>query len=296
MVGRAVLRALQQYNVKLLSAPHDELDLTNQRKVYDWLKINKPDLIIMTAGKVGGIGANNADKAGFLHENLAMAQNVIHGAYLAKVSKLVYLGSSCIYPKQAEQPIQEEALLTAPLEPTNEGYALAKIAGVKLCEFYNLQYGCDFISAMPCNLYGSHDHFDAEKSHVIPAMILKLHEAKKSGQSNTKFWGTGAPLREFLYVDDLANGILYLAQHYNAPHPINIGSGVEITIKNLAQMIADIIGYEGRIEFDDSKPDGTIRKCLDNKRVNALGWKAKTLLEQGLKQTYDWFLSTNFSA
>ena len=289
MVGRAVLRELENYNCTILQAPHSELDLTNQTQTIDWLEQNKPDLVIMTAGQVGGIGANHADKAGFLYQNLAMAQNVIHGSYLAKVSKLIYLGSSCIYPKEAAQPIREEALLTAPLEPTNEGYALAKITGVKLCEYYNSQYGCDFISAMPCNLYGPHDHFDAEKSHVIPAMILKLHQAKKDNESTVSFWGTGAPLREFLYVDDLAKGILHLAQYYNKPQTINIGSGYEISMKELAFKIADIVGFKGDIIFDDTKPDGTMRKVLDNSRIHKLGWQAETSLHDGLQEAYAWF-------
>jgi len=290
MVGRAVLKRLEQKNVQIISAPHLELDLTNQAQTYDWLAQNKPDVIIMAAAKVGGIGANQNDQASFLFENLALAQNVIHGAYKAGVEKLLYLGSSCIYPKEAEQPIAEENLLTGALEPTNEGYALAKIAGLKLCQYYNQQYGCDFISAMPTNLYGPYDHFDAEKSHVIPALILKIHQAKETNKPTVNLWGTGEPLREFLHVDDLANALMCLLKNYSNGAPINIGCGVEIRIKELANMISDIIGYKGDIIFDETKPNGTMQKFLDSSKINDLGWKSEIKLEEGLKETYQWFL------
>jgi len=290
MVGRAVTARLKQENVEIISAPHSKLDLTNQAQTYEWLENNKPDVIIMAAAKVGGIGANQNDQAGFLFENLAMAQNVIHGAYKAGVQKLINLGSSCIYPKEAEQPITEESLLSGALEPTNEGYALAKIAGLKLSQYYNTQYGCDFISAMPTNLYGSYDHFDSEKSHVIPALMLKIHQVKEREEKSVILWGTGKPLREFLHVDDLANALICLLKNYSNPAPINIGSGVEVKIKELANMISNIIGYEGEIIFDDQYPDGTMRKFLESSKINHLGWKAEIDLEQGLKETYQWFL------
>ena len=292
MVGRATLRALQDENVKIISAPHSVLDLTNQQQTYDWLAQYKPDVVVMAAAKVGGIGANAAEPAAFLHENLAMAQNVIHGAYQASVEKLLYLGSSCIYPRDAAQPIKEEALLTGTLETSNEGYALAKIAGVKLCQHYRTQYDCDFISAMPCNLYGSHDYFDLEKSHVIPAMILKFQQAKDRGDKAVILWGTGNPLREFLYVDDLARGLVHLLKHYSDSTPINIGSGQEISIYDLAHKVKEIVGFHGDIVFDETKPDGTPRKILDNARINALGWHAETPLDKGLQQAYAYFENT----
>lgn len=290
LVGRALIRALQLENATLLSAPHSDLDLTNQAQTYDWLNAHKPDIVIMAAGKVGGIGANSNDQAGFLNDNLAMAQNVIHGAHQAGVTRLLYLGSSCIYPKHAAQPITEDALLTGTLEPTNEGYAIAKIAGLKLCEYYANQYGVDYISAMPTNLYGAFDHFDPNKSHVVPALILKIHQAKINNDPAVMLWGTGTPRREFLYVDDLAQALIHLLKHYNAPQTINVGSGVEVTIHDLALMLKDIIGYNGAIEFDTSKPDGTMRKVLECSKINALGWNAKTPLGEGLSQTYQWFL------
>lgn len=290
MVGRAVIRALENHKVDIISAPHSTLDLTNQQATYDWLASHKPDIIIMAAAKVGGIGANQNDQAGFLFENLAMAQNVIHGAYLAGVKKLLYLGSSCIYPKDAPQPILEESLLSGTLEPTNEGYALAKIAGLKLCYYYRTQYGCDFISAMPTNLYGEHDHFDAQKSHVIPALMLKIHQAKQKNLDFVTLWGTGTPLREFLYVDDLAQALIHLLKNYSDDTPVNVGSGEEISITELAQIISEIIGYEGKIIFDTQYPDGTMRKFLDCSKINSLGWHATTDLKIGLQKTYDWFL------
>lgn len=290
MVGRAFIKSLKIEQVEILSAPHSILDLTNQQATYDWLASHKPDIVIMAAAKVGGIGANQNDPAGFLFENLAMAQNVIHGAYLAGVQKLLYLGSSCIYPKDAPQPILEESLLTGALEPTNEAYALAKIAGLKLCRYYRQYYGCDFISAMPTNLYGEHDHFDAQKSHVIPALILKIHQAKQKNLGSVTLWGTGTPLREFLYVDDLAHALIHLIKNYSDDMPVNVGSGEEISIQNLAHLICDVIGYKGDIIFDKAYPDGTMRKFLDCSKINSLGWHATTELKTGLKKTYDWFL------
>ena len=290
MVGRATLHALKDEDVKIISAPHSVLDLTDQRQTYDWLAQHKPDVIVMAAAKVGGIGANAAEPATFLYENLTMAQNVIHGAYQAGVEKLLYLGSSCIYPRDAAQPIKEEALLTGTLETSNEGYALAKIAGVKLCQHYRTQYDCDFISAMPCNLYGAHDYFDSEKSHVIPAMILKFQQAKDCNDKVVILWGTGNPLREFLYVDDLAQGLVHLLKNYSDSTPINIGSGQEISIYDLAHKVKKIVGFHGDIVFDETKPDGTPRKILDNAHINAPGWHAETPLDKGLQQAYDWYV------
>ena len=244
----------------------------------------------MAAGRVGGIGANASNQAAFLQDNLSMTQNVIHGAHLADVEKLIYLGSSCIYPKEALQPISENALLTGALEPTNEGYALAKIAGVKLCEFCSTQYGRNYRSVMPTNLYGEHDHFDAEKSHVIPALMLKIHQAKINGDEEVALWGTGKPLREFLYVDDLAGALIHVLNDNGTDLIINIGSGEEISIKELSALMASIIGYKGSIVFDPLKPDGTMRKLLNSKKINDMGWKAKTNLQDGLKKTYRWFL------
>jgi GDP-L-fucose synthase len=291
MVGREVLRQLDRENIQIISASHKVLDLTNQAQTYGWISVNKPDVIIMTAGKVGGIGANNKAPAEFLFDNLSMAQNVIHGAFKGGVERLLYLGSSCIYPKFVDQPIQEEALLTGALEPTNEAYALAKIAGLKLCEYYRSQYGCDYISAMPTNLYGTHDHFDAKNSHVIPSLILRIHQAKIENKEKVVLWGTGNPLREFLYVDDLAQALIYILKNYSEASPINIGSGQEISIHDLAHQISKIVGYEGSVVFDPSYPDGTPRKILNSRKINDLGWSAKTPLNKGLQSVYEWFLS-----
>ena len=293
MVGRAVVRALQGEDVQIISAPHKMLDLTNQQQTYDWLKASKPDVVIMAAGKVGGIGANKSKPASFMYENLSMAQNVIHGAYQADISKLLYLGSSCIYPKFANQPIAEEALLEGALEPTNEGYALAKIMGLKLCEFYRSQYGCDFISAMPTNLYGENDHFNAQQSHVIPALIFKMHQAKINDERSVILWGTGTPLREFLYVDDLARGLIHLIKNYSDAKTVNIGTGKDISINDLAIMIKKIVGFDGQIEFDTTKPDGTPRKFLDNSKMTALGWSPQMSLDEGLHRAYEWFLKSS---
>jgi len=290
LVGRAVTRALKAEGITLISAPHSALDLTNQSQTYGWLNAHKPDAIIMAAGRVGGIGANAANQAGFLHDNLAMAQNVIHGAHLAGIKRLIYLGSSCIYPKFADQPIVEESLLTAALEPTNQGYALAKIAGLKLCEFYASQYGHHYNALMPTNLYGPHDNFNAQKSHVIPALMLKIHNAKQNGDKSVTLWGTGKALREFLYVDDLASAIMHVLENDITTPLMNVGSGAEISIHALAQQLSSIIGYEGDILFDTTKPDGTPRKLIDSTKINAAGWCAQTPLDQGLQQTYQWFL------
>lgn len=291
MVGRAVIARLKSELCTIISAPHKDLNLTQQAETAAWLATHKPDVVILAAAKVGGIGANAAEPASFLHDNLAIAQNVIHGAYKAGVEKLVYLGSSCIYPKLAPQPIKEEALLTGALESTNEAYAIAKIAGLKLCQFYRQQYGCDYISVMLTNLYGINDHFDPDKSHVIPSLILKIHQAKIENKDKVMLWGTGEPLREFLYVDDLSDALIHVLKHYSEASPINIGSGDEVSISDLACMIAKVIGYQGDIKFDPTHPDGTPRKLLDCSRLQALEWQAKTSLDKGLRQTYRWFIN-----
>ncbi|PZO85782.1 MAG: GDP-fucose synthetase [Micavibrio aeruginosavorus] len=287
MVGRAIVRALEaRGDVVLLSAPHSALDLTDQRAALGWLAAEKPDAVFLTAGCVGGIGANVSYPADFIRDNLAIAQNVIDGAHKAGVQRLVYFGSSCIYPRDAAQPIVEEALLTGSLEPTNEAYAIAKIAGIKLCQFYRRQYGRRYISVMPTNLYGPYDRYDAERSHVIPAMMMKFADAVKTGADSVTLWGTGAPLREFLHVDDLARAALFICERYDGESHINIGSGEEVSIAALARMIANIAGFQGRVDFDASKPDGAARKRLDCTRLSAMGWQAETDLEKGLLETY----------
>lgn len=293
LVGRTLLRRLARENVTLLSAPHADLDLTRQHETLAWMMAHQPDIVIMAAGRVGGIGANAAQPADFIADNMAMAQNVIEGAYRAGVKKLLYLGSSCIYPKHAPQPIREDALMTGPLEETNEAYAIAKIAGLKLCQFYRQQHGCDFISAMPTNLYGPDDRFDAQNSHVIPALITKIHTAKMENRPSVELWGTGAPLREFLYADDLADALVFLLGHYSDDRPINVGSGHEISIAALAARIKDLMGYRGNIVFNPAYPDGTPRKWLDGTRLAALGWKASTTLNDGLAQTCATYIQKN---
>lgn len=286
LVGRALIRALEPYDVHLLSAPRWALDLTDQRATFDWIARNKPDAIFMAAARVGGIGANAQYPADFIRDNLAIAQNVIDGAHRADIPRLLFLGSSCIYPKDAAQPIREESLLTGPLEQTNEAYAIAKIAGLKMCQFYQRQYGRSYISAMPTNLYGPHDRFDGAASHVIPAMMLKFHACK---EDSVALWGTGKPLREFLHVDDLAAALVLMMERYDGELPLNIGSGEEVSIAALAQMMKEVTGYHGDIRFDAEKPDGTARKLLDSAKIRALGWKPRIPLAQGLRETYDWF-------
>ncbi|MCB9989671.1 MAG: GDP-L-fucose synthase [Rhodospirillales bacterium] len=290
MVGDACVRRLAREDCDVLTVSHADLDLRRQAETEAWLTAYKPDAVIVAAAKVGGIMANATQPADFLYDNLAIETNIIHGAYKAGVEKLLFLGSSCIYPREAPQPIAEGALLTGPLEPTNEPYAIAKIAGIKLCQSYRRQYGCDFISAMPCNLYGPGDTYHAENSHVIPALMMKLHAAKAAGQSSVTLWGTGHPLREFLHVDDLADALVFLLKHYaDEPH-INIGSGQEITIAALAGMVAGVVGYDGEIVFDPSKPDGTPRKLMDNTKVTAMGWQPITALQDGIEHAYVWYL------
>lgn len=289
LVGRSLCDELQKYECECLSAPRHVLDLCDAQATYEWLCENKPDAIFMAAAKVGGIGANAAYPAEFLHDNLAIAQNVIHGAYRAGVPRLLFLGSSCIYPKYAPQPIAEESLMTGALEPTNEAYAIAKIAGLKMIEAYRRQYGCKYSAAMPTNLYGPYDRFDEHVGHVVPAMIAKFMRAKDEGAGEVVLWGTGAPMREFLYAPDLARALIMMMECYDGDVAPNIGSGEEVSIKTLAAMIATEIGYTGDITFDISKPDGTPRKFLNSDRIRALGWAPLTTLHDGLRKTCAWY-------
>ncbi len=287
MVGSAIRRKLEQegfYNLLLRSSK--ELDLRNQEAVAGFFAAEKPDYVFLAAAKVGGIVANNTYRADFLYENLMIQSNVIHQAYLNKVTKLMFLGSSCIYPKLAPQPLKEEYLLTGLLEPTNEPYAIAKIAGIKMCEAYRDQYGCNFISVMPTNLYGPNDNYDLNTSHVLPAMLRKFHEAKQKGEAAVSLWGTGAPRREFLHADDMAAACYFLMQTYNEREFVNIGVGEDISIKELAEMIRTITGFTGRIEWDSSKPDGTPRKLMDVSRLKAAGWQASIELRAGIAGVY----------
>ena len=309
MVGSAIIRTLKQKGYSnFITRTHNELDLTDQNAVRDFFENEKPDQVYLAAAKVGGIHANNTYPAEFIYQNLMIQANIIHNAFTVGVQKLLFLGSSCIYPKLVEQPMREEALLTGTLEPTNEPYAVAKIAGIKLCESYNRQYGkshgISYRSVMPTNLYGQGDNYHPENSHVIPAMIRRFHEAKEANAPEVLIWGTGAPLREFLYVDDMAAACYYVMNLENTTYKehtqdmlshINVGSGSDLTIAKLAQTISDIVGYKGNIDFDTSKPDGTPRKLMDSSRLNSLGWQATISLEEGLTKTYQDFLknSTN---
>ncbi len=287
MVGSAIVRKLKAEGYEnLVLRSSKELDLRNQAAVHTFFATEKPEYVFLAAAKVGGIVANNTYRADFLYDNLMIEANVIHAAYVHKVTKLLFLGSSCIYPKFAPQPMKEEDLLTGILEPTNEPYAIAKIAGIKLCENYRRQYGCDFISAMPTNLYGPGDNYDLEKSHVIPALIRKFHEAKVKGAKEVVIWGTGAPLREFMHVDDLANACYFLMHHYSAEQFVNIGSGQEVSIKELAEMIKEIVGFEGDLVFDTTKPDGTPRKLMDSSRLQNMGFCIEMGLKDGLRKVY----------
>ncbi|MCP4615794.1 MAG: GDP-L-fucose synthase [Bradyrhizobium sp.] len=291
MVGSALVRRLDREDVQLLSASHSELDLCNQAAVFDWFAKRKPKVVFMAAARVGGIVANNTLRAEFLYENLAIETNVIHAAHLNGCEKLMFLGSSCIYPKLAPQPLREDSMLTGPLELTNEPYAIAKIAGIKMAEAYRSQYGSDFISVMPTNLYGPGDNYHPEYSHVVAALIRRFHEAKVSGQRNVEVWGTGTPRREFLYADDLADACIYLMKNYSAAELVNIGTGEDITIAEFARVVAAAVGYTGEISFDTSRPDGTPRKLLDIGRLAKLGWRATTSLEDGIRLAYQAFLS-----
>jgi len=292
LVGSALMRRLRGEECALLVCDRQTLDLRDQKATAAWIGRERPDIMIMAAATVGGIEANRTRPAEFLYDNMIMAANVIHAAAECKTEKLLFLGSSCIYPCDATQPIQAGSLLTGTLEPTNEAYAIAKIAGVKLCQAYKMQQGCDFISAMPCNLYGPGDRFDPVRSHVIPAMLMKFHQARQRNDPAVTLWGTGSPLREFLHVDDLAEGLVRLLQNYSGADPVNIGSGEEISIRNLAFLIADITGYTGSVIFDSSMPDGTPRKVLESSVMRDLGWSPSISLREGLRQTYQWYSKT----
>lgn len=293
LVGSALVRTLQTQGYEnLVLRSSQELDLRNQAAVDEFFAAEKPEYIFLAAAKVGGIQANNTYRADFLYENLMIEANIIHSAYRHGAEKLLFLGSSCIYPKLCPQPMKEEYLLTGFLEQTNEPYAIAKIAGLKLCENYCRQYGVNFISAMPTNLYGLNDNFDLANSHVLPALMRKFHEAKVNGDPTVTVWGTGTPLREFLYVDDLADALVFLMNTYNGVDFVNVGTGQEVSIKELALTMKAVVGYEGELVFDTTKPDGTPRKLLDVSRLNAAGWQAKTDLKTGIEQTYSWFLQS----
>lgn len=291
MVGSAIIRALEKQGASDILAPSSQvLDARDSQAVEAYLNKHRPDSVIIAAAKVGGILANNSYPADFIYDNLMIEANLIHNAFKFEVKKLLFLGSTCIYPKLAPQPLNEQSLLTGPLEPTNEWYAVAKIAGIKMCQAYRLQHGCDFISAMPTNLYGPNDNFDLEKSHVLPALMRKFHEAKMNHAPNVEIWGSGTPLREFLHVDDCADACLFLLRNYSGSDIVNIGVGEDLSILAVAELIKDVVGFNGEIVFDASKPDGTPRKLVDVTKINALGWSASIELEQGLRQTYQWFL------
>lgn len=290
LVGSALLRELtKQGYSNIITRTHSELDLINQQAVADFFAVEKPDYVFLSAAKVGGIGANSTTPAEFMYQNLMIGTNIIHQAYLNNVKKLLFLGSSCIYPKMSEQPIKEESLLTGELEPTNDAYALAKITGIKMCQAYNKQYGTKFISVMPTNLYGINDNFDLVTSHVFPALIRKFHEAKLNNEPTVTIWGTGTPIREFLFVDDLAEACVYLMNTYDDSKIVNIGTGIGVTIHELAESIQAVVGYKGSLVFDHTKPDGTPVKINDVSYLKSLGWQAKVDLVAGIKQTYDWY-------
>jgi GDP-L-fucose synthase len=287
MVGSAIWRALEAAgHMNLVGRSSRELDLRNQNSVDDFFATEKPEYVFLAAAKVGGIQANNLYRAEFLYDNLQIQNNIIHSAWKHSVTKLLFLGSSCIYPKMAPQPLKEESLLTGLLEPTNEPYAIAKIAGIKMCESYRRQYGCNFIAAMPTNLYGPNDNYDLNNSHVLPALIRKMHEAKTSGAATVEIWGSGTPLREFLHVDDLASACLFLMQHYNEELFVNVGFGSDLSIRELAEKVKAAIGFEGELVFNTEKPDGTPKKLMDSSRILSMGWKPKIELRQGIMTVY----------
>ena len=290
MVGSALVRRLANEPCDVLTATRAKLDLTDTTAVDAWIAQEKPDAMIVAAAKVGGIHANDSQPADFLYDNLMIEANLIHAAHRHGVEKLLFLGSTCIYPKLAPQPLKEEYLLTGPLEPTNEWYAIAKIAGIKLCQAYRKQHGADFISAQPTNLYGPGDNYDLNNSHVLPALLRKFHEAKENGDPSVTLWGSGTPLREFLHVDDLADALVFLLQNYSGDVPLNVGSGSEVSIRELAEEIAKVVGYEAELVFDSTKPDGTPRKQVDSTRLHELGWNGARSLTQGLQDTYQSYL------
>jgi GDP-L-fucose synthase len=291
LVGSAILRRLEREGfTNVLTATRDQLDLRDQAAVNYWFRANRPEFVFLVAGTVGGILANSTFPANFIYDNMMIHATVVHAAHVYGVKKLLYLGSSCIYPRECPQPIKEEYLLTGLLEPTNEPYALAKIAGIKLCQAYRKQYGCNFISAMPTNLYGPNDNFDLTSSHVVPALMRKFHDAKIAGRRAVTMWGTGSPKREFLHVDDLADACLYLMGHYEGLEHINVGTGEDLTIRQLAEMLKEVIHPEAEIVLDTTKPDGSPRKLLDVARLHALGWRHKIPLREGVETTYRWFM------
>ena len=290
MVGSAIVRKLQHKGFQnIITRTKQVLDLRDQQKTADFFEEQKPEYVIIAAAKVGGIMANNTYRAEFIYDNLMIQNNLIHQSYLNGVKKLLYFGSSCIYPKLCPQPIKEEYLLSGPLEFTNEPYALARIAGIKMAENYMRQYGCNFISLMSTNLYGSHDHYDVQKSHVLPSLMRRIHEAKEGNVEEVVIWGTGSPMREFMHVDDLADAVMFFMEHYEGEQHLNVGTAKEVSIKQLAEMICETVGYQGKLTFDSTKPDGTPRKLLDVSKANAMGWQAQTELKDGLKTTYEWF-------
>lgn len=293
MVGSAIVRRLASENCEIIHLPRRKIDFRDQRATSAWIRENRPDAIFLAAAKVGGIAANGADPASFLYDNLMIEANIIHAAYEAGVERLVFLGSTCIYPKLAPQPIPEEALLTGPLEETNQWYAIAKIAGIKMIEAYRRQYGVGYISCQPTNLYGPGDNYDLNTSHVLPAMLRKAHEAKQARASSMTVWGTGSPMREFLHVDDLADAVVFLMKGYNGEVPVNIGSGEEISIAELARLVCRSVGYDGELVFDATKPDGTPRKFVDTSRLRQLGWDRARALEVGLRETYAAWLESS---
>ena len=288
MVGSAIVRRLESEGyTNIICRTSKELDLRNQSAVNNFFEKEKPEYVFLAAAKVGGIHANNTYRADFLYDNLMIAANIIHAAYIYKVTKLLFLGSSCIYPKLAEQPLREDSLLTGPLEYTNEPYAIAKISGIKLCQEYRNQYDCDFISAMPTNLYGPNDNYDLNNSHVLPALIRKFHEAKQNGSESVTVWGSGTPMREFLHVDDLAEACLFLMENYSGLEHVNVGSGADVTIRELAETIKETVGFEGDLVFDRSKPDGTPRKLMDVSKLKGMGWSYSITLKQGIAAVYE---------
>lgn len=290
MAGSAIARRVVEAGAELVTAGRDELDLTRQAETEEWLAAHRPDAVFLAAAKVGGILANSTRPAEFLTDNLQIATNVIHAAHLTGVKKLLFLGSSCIYPRLAPQPMSEDMLLTGPLEPTNEWYAVAKIAGIKMCQAYRRQYGCDFIAAMPTNLFGPGDRYDLTQGHVVAALIMKFHAAVAEGRDHVEIWGSGAPQREFLYSGDLGDACVFLMQHYSGEPHVNVGTGREMSIKQLAQLIAKVTGFAGDLVFDTSKPDGMPRKVMDVSRLTAMGWTASTDVEAGMREAYRWYV------
>jgi GDP-L-fucose synthase len=296
MVGSAIVRRLADTRCELIAAERGQVDLERQAQTEDFLSANKPDVVVVAAARVGGIYANNAYPAQFISENLAIARNAIEASYRAGVKKLLFLGSSCIYPRLASQPMREDELLTRPLEPTNQWYAVAKIAGIKLCQAYRRQYGADFISLMPTNVYGPGDNYHPENSHVVAALIRRFHESKQDGAAAVGVWGTGKPRREFLFVDDLADACVFLLENYSGEQHVNVGSGEEVTIAQFATLVAEVVGYRGEVVFDPSRPDGVPRKLLDSSKLAGMGWLARTPLRTGLERTYAAFLNGNCRA